>query len=138
MSLTTVTAAQRLALRDKAVQLSVLAQDYAESARTPTAAEAAVVQSAIDAMSAAIAVINGTSGAATVANGATVPVQNSAGADAHNATAVVASSTLSAVKLAATVALVDNGDKVAATGSGAFATAVVANGVLTGVTLSAS
>lgn len=138
MSLLTVTATQRLTLRDTALQLAVAAQDYAESFTTPTAAEAAVVQSAINAMSAAIAVIGVTSGAASVANGATVPVQNSAGADPHNGTAVVATGSLNGVKLAATVALVDNGDKVAATGTGAFATAVVANGVLTGVTLSAS
>jgi len=138
MSLISVTAAQRLTLRDRAVQLATVSQDYAESFRTPTTAEAAVVQAAIDAMTAAIAVINGTAGSASVANGATVAVRNSAGADSHNATAVVASNALTGVNLAATVALVDNGDKVAATGTGAFATAVVANGVLTGVTLSAS
>lgn len=138
MSLLTVTAAQRRTLRDKAVTLAFLSQDYAENAATPVAGDAAVVQTAIDAMSAAIAVINGTTGAASVANGATVAVRNSAGADSHNGTAVVANSALTGVNLAATVALVDNGDKVAATGSGAFATAVVANGVLTSVTLSAS
>lgn len=138
MSLITATAAQRQTLRDKAVTLGELAQTYAQDARTPTTAEAAIVQTAIDAMSAAIAVINGTAGAASVANGATVAVRNSAGADSHNATAVVAANALTGVNLAATVALVDNGDKVPATGTGAFATAVIANGVLTGVTLSAS
>lgn len=95
MSLLTVTAAQRQTLRDKASTLASLSQTYGENARTPTAEEAATVQAAIDAMSAAIAVINGTSGAASVTNGDTVP----------------------------------------ATGTGTTATLVVANGVLTGVTL---
>lgn len=135
MSLLTVTAAQRQTLRDKASTLATLSQTYGESARTPTAEEAAIVQTAIDAMSAAIAVINGTPGAATVANGATVAVRNSAGADSHNGTAVVASGTLTGINLAATVALADNGDTVPATGTGTTATLVVADGVLTGVTL---
>lgn len=135
MSLLTVTAAQRQTLRDKASTLATLSQTYGESARTPTAAEAAIVQTAIDAMSAAIAVINGTSGAATVANGATVAVRNSVGADSHNGTAVVASGTLTGINLANTVALADNGDTVPATGTGTTATLVVAAGVLTGVTL---
>lgn len=138
MSLLTVTAAQRQTLRDKASTLATLSQTYGESARTPTAAEAAIVQTAIDAMSAAIAVINGSTGAASVSNGDTVAVRNSAGADSHNGTAVVASGALTGINMADTVALVDNGDKVAATGTGAFATAVIVNGVLTGVTLSAS
>lgn len=135
MSLLTVTAAQRQTLRDKASTLATLSQTYGEDARTPTAAEAAIVQTAIDAMSAAIAVINGTSGSASVANGATVAVRNSAGADSHNGTAVVASGTLTGINLAATVALADNGDTVPATGTGTTATLVVAAGVLTGVTL---
>lgn len=135
MSLLTVTAAQRQTLRDKASTLATLSQTYGESARTPTAEEAAIVQTAIDAMSAAIAVINGTSGAATVANGATVAVRNSAGADSHNGTAVVTAGTLTGINLAATVALADNGDTVPATGTGTTATLVVAAGVLTGVTL---
>ena len=135
MSLLTVTAIQRQILRDKASTLATLSQTYGESARTPTAEEAAIVQTAIDAMSAAIAVINGTSGAATVANGATVAVRNSAGADSHNGTAVVASGTLTGINLAATVALADNGDTVPATGTGTTATLVVSAGVLTGVTL---
>ena len=135
MSLLTVTAAQRQTLRDKASTLATLSQTYGESARTPTAEEAAIVQTAIDAMSAAIAVINGTSGAATVADGATVAVRNSAGADSHNGTAVVAAGTLTGINLAATVALADNGDTVPATGTGTTATLVVSAGVLTGVTL---
>lgn len=135
MSLLTVTAAQRQTLRDKASTLATLSQTYGESARTPTAEEAAIVQAAIDAMSAAIEVINGTSGSASVANGATVAVRNSAGADSHNGTAVVAAGALTGINLAATVALADNGDTVPATGTGTTATLVVAAGVLTGVTL---
>lgn len=134
MSLITATAAQRQTLRDKASTLASLSQGYAESARTPTTEEAAIVQTAIDAMTAAISAIGGGT-TATVANGATVAVQNSAGADSHNATAVVASGALTGVKLAATVAMVDNGDTVSATGTGTTATLVVAAGVVTGVTL---
>lgn len=134
MSLITATATQRQTLRDKASTLASLSQGYAESARTPTTEEAAIVQTAIDAMTAAISAIGGGT-TATVANGATVAVQNSAGADSHNATAVVASGALTGVKLAATVAMVDNGDTVSATGTGTTATLVVAAGVVTGVTL---
>lgn len=137
MSLLTVTAEQRQTLRDKASTLASLSQTYGEDARTPTTAEAAIVQTAIDAMSAAIAVINGTSGDATVANDATVAVRNSAGAESHDGKAVVDSGTLKGINLAATVALVDNGATTTATGTGTKATLVVADGVLTGVTLAA-
>lgn len=74
---------------------------------------------------------------AVTTNGGAVSVRNSAGADAHAGTAVVSAGVLTGANLAATVALVDNGDAVPATGTGATATAVVVNGVLTGVTLTA-
>lgn len=91
MSLLTVTAAQRQTLRDKASTLATLSQTYGESARTPTAEEAA-----IDAMSAAIAVIGGTSGYASVANGDTVPATGTG----TTATLVVAAGVLTGVTLA--------------------------------------
>lgn len=96
MSLLTVTAAQRQTLRDKASTLATLSQVYGENARTPTAEEAAVVQTAIDAMSAAIAVIGGTSGYASVANGDTVPATGTG----TTATLVVAAGVLTGVTLA--------------------------------------
>lgn len=82
-------------------------------------------------------------GGAVVANGATVPVVNSAGADSHNATATVTGTTLTNVQLAATVALVDNADAVpirnsAGTVVGSSGAAVVAAGVQTAVTLVAT
>lgn len=96
MSLLTVTAAQRQTLRDKASTLATLSQTYGESARTPTTEEAAIVQAAIDAMTAAIAVINGTAGAATVTNGMTVPATGTG----TTATMVVAGGVLTGVTLA--------------------------------------
>lgn len=118
---------------------------------------------------------------AVLANGATVAVRNSAGADSHNATAVVAAGAITGVNLAATVALLDTADTVpvqnsagaaigtgtatvaagvasnirlpatvagvtsgvkinagTVTGTGNFATITVANGVITGIVLSAS
>lgn len=81
---------------------------------------------------------------AIVSNGGTVPVRNSAGADSHNATAVVAAGALSGVNLAATVAMVDNSDAVpvlpaaGTTPAQGNATAAVAAGVITGVRLPAT
>lgn len=76
-------------------------------------------------------------GGAVVANGGTVAVRNSAGANSHNATAVVTGSTLTGVNLAATVAMVDSGQAVTGvTGTGTTATITVANGVITGIALS--
>lgn len=75
---------------------------------------------------------------ATVFNGGTVSVVNSAGNDSHNATATVASGSLSNVKLAATVAMVDSTDTIPlqnSTGSvaGGAAVVTVAAGVPTNV-----
>lgn len=72
---------------------------------------------------------------------ATLPVTNSAGIAIANATATVAASVLTRVALPATVAAVTNGAKVNAgtvSGTGNFATITVANGVITGIVLSAS
>lgn len=78
-----------------------------------------------------------------VSDGGTVAVHNSAGADSHNATAAVADNVLSAVKLAATVAMVDNSDSVVVHNSAGAAVAgthaaAVAAGALTAVTLAAT
>lgn len=81
-------------------------------------------------------------GSAVVANAATVAVRNSAGADSHNATAVVTAGALTGVNLAATAALVDQADAVQVVNSaGADAhagVAAVAAGVITNVALPAT
>jgi hypothetical protein len=76
-----------------------------------------------------------------VDNADTMAIQNSAGAAIGTGTATVAAGALSNVKLPATVAGVTNGTKYNAgtvSGSGNFATFTVANGVITGIVLSAS
>lgn len=84
-----------------------------------------------------------TSASAAVANGATVAVHNSAGGDSHNATAEVAASTLTDVKFAATIAMVDNADTVVVKNSAGTTitgthSAEVALGVLTDVKLAST
>ena len=72
-------------------------------------------------------------------NGDVVSVRNSAGTDSHNATAVMSGSTLIGVNLAATVAMVDNGDTTNVEPSGEFTEAVtftVADGAITAITQS--
>jgi hypothetical protein len=137
MSLVSATAAQRATLNGKLENAGKYTHQFTESAVAPTAArEAELADYLNDAVDALAAVgYSSTPAGAVIANGATVPVRNSAGADSHNATAVVSGTTLTGVNLAATVALVDNGDTVAATGTGTTATLVVTNGVVTGVTL---
>lgn len=142
MSLVTATAAQRIALRNTAVNLGEQTQVYAQSATVPTVEEAALVQPYIDAAQVAITAVGG-AGGATVANGATVAVVNSASADSHNATATVAGATLTNVKLAATVAFVDNTDIVTMQNSAGAAvagthTATVTAGVLSNVKLAST
>lgn len=76
-----------------------------------------------------------------VADGATVNVENSAGALDSPATAVVAAGVLTSVKLAATKTIVTSGTKVnavAVSGTGNFATITVTNGVISAIVLSAS
>lgn len=91
----------------------------------------------------AVGISGNASTEATVANAAAVSVVNSAGADAHSGTATVADSALSNVKLAATVALVDNADTVpvftsAGTAKVADGTVTVAAGVVSKVALPAT
>lgn len=89
------------------------------------------------------AVANVNSAGASVANGDTVAVHNSAGADSHNATAEVAANALTDVKFAATVAMVDNADTVVVKNSAGTTitgthSAEVALGVLTDVKLAST
>lgn len=75
-----------------------------------------------------------------VLNGSTYSVRNSAGADAHSATALVASNgVLTGFNLAATVAMVDNGDALTIPVTGTYTKTVtfaVSAGAITGITLS--
>lgn len=75
-----------------------------------------------------------------VVNNGTVSVRNSAAADPHNATVVVNNQgVLQGVNLAATAAIVDNGDALTVPVTGIYtgtATIFVANGVVTGIVLS--
>lgn len=80
---------------------------------------------------------------ASVANGATVAVRNSAGADSHNGSAVVAGNSLTGINLAATVAMVDQADSIAIQNSAGAAAggngiAQVAAGVIGSVRLPAT
>lgn len=78
-------------------------------------------------------------GSVAVADGDTVAVVNSAGAESHNATAAVASDTLTNVKLADTVALVDDAQALTVPVTGNYVdtiTPTVADGVITGFVLS--
>lgn len=69
-----------------------------------------------------------------VSNSDTVAVRNSAGADSHNGTAVVANHALTGINLAATVAMVDSGDAVTI-GEDTY-TFTVAAGVITNIVVS--
>lgn len=82
-------------------------------------------------------------GGAEVNDGDTVAVVNSAGADSHNATATVNTGSLTNVKLAATVAMVDQGDSVTMQNSAGTAiagthSATVTAGALANVKLAAT
>lgn len=75
---------------------------------------------------------------AAVVTGSTVAVQNSAGAAVGTGSVTVSAGGVSNVKLPATVATVTSGlSTVAATGTGTKVTFTVANGVITGIALSA-
>lgn len=78
-------------------------------------------------------------GNAAVATGGTVSVTNSAGAQAHSATASVTGNTLGAVALAATVAMIDNAAALVVPVTGIYIdtiTPTIAAGVVTGFVLS--
>lgn len=102
MSIATITAAQRVELRDATLTASLVMQRYTQSAATPRADEVASATSALDAAAAALAVA-GASG------------------------------------IPATSAVVANGSTVSVAPTGTFTSTVtfaVANGVITGITLS--
>lgn len=141
------TQAQLKAARNAAINLSNVTQPYAQGDTALTveasAGPRAVVKAAADAAIAACAAIGGTGSgtSAAVANGATVNVENSAGALDSNGTAVVAAGALTSVQLPATKTILTNALKfsgVTITGSGTFFTPTITNGVLTGGVLSAS
>ena len=144
MSIKTATAPQRQALRDKLSIATTGAHRIAQNVHAPLSdAEAAPIQLACEAATAALAVVGIGAGvlpstSKVVANGDVVPVQNSAGTAVPGShTAVVASGALT-TKLAPTVATVVSGlSTVAATGTGTKVTFTVAKGVITAITLSA-
>lgn len=149
MSFQSITSAQRVEIRDSAVQVATTAQKFVQDARTPAADAQGAVNTALNAMAAALLVAGITGLPATsavVANGGSVPVQNSAGAAIGTATATVAASTLGNVKLPATIAGIGSGAAVTvpitfvtARTAGATATVAatvtVANGVITAISI---
>ena len=140
MSIATITAAQRVEARDTALAAALVMQRFAQSATTPRADEAAEATPVLEAAAAAL-VVAGASGlpatSAVVANGATVNVENSAGALDSPATAVVADGVLTGVNLAATKTIVTHAStysvKNSAGSKTVVGTATVAAGVLTGL-----
>jgi hypothetical protein len=144
MSIATITAAQRVEVRDECLRASLAMQRFAQSGTTPRTDETAEVTPVLEAAAAAL-VVAGASGlpatSAVVANGASVNVENSAGNLDSPATATVAGSAVTNVRLASTKTILTNALKfsgVTITGSGTFFTPTITNGVLTGGVLSAS
>jgi len=133
MSFGTITAAQRLAVRDTALQSYAATQPFAQTQRVPTAAELALITPVLDKVAAALAVagsIGIPATSAVVANSATIPLQTSAGVASGNVTATVAASVVSNVKLRDTTGVVTNGQVITATGTGTTATISVVAGVV--------
>lgn len=146
MSFSTITAAQRLEIRDSVVQAAAATQPFAQNGLAPTAAELALITPVLDNCAAALTVAGSTGLPATsavVSNAGSVAVVNSASADSHNATATVAAGALTNVKLAATVAMVDNADAITMQNSAGTAIAgthpaTVTAGVVANVKLAAT
>lgn len=145
MTIESSTAAQRQTLRDALFIAAHAAQRFAQNSAAPTVGQAAIFDPKMQAADAAILAAGYTSSLpatqAVVTNGGTSPVQNSAGAAIGTGTYTVAANAVSNIKLPATVAGVTSGAKINAgtvTGTGNFATFTVANGVITGIVLSAS
>lgn len=143
MSIATITAAQRVEVRDACLTAAHAMQRYAQSATTPRADETAEVTPLLDAAAAAL-VVAGSAGlpatSAVVANGATINVENSAGNLDSPATATVAASAVTNVRLAATKTIVTSGQALTGvTPTGTYTNTVtftVANGLITGIALS--
>lgn len=140
MSIATITAAQRVELRDATLSAALAMQRFTQSATTPRADETTEIGPVLDAAQTALTVAGAASTSAIVANGATVNVENSAGALDSPATAVVAGGVLTGVNLAATKTIVTSGQALTGvTPTGVYATTVtftVAAGVITAIVLS--
>lgn len=146
MSIATITAAQRVELRDACLTAALAMQRFTQSATTPRTDETAEVTPVLNDAAAALTVA-GASGlpatSAVVANGATINVENSAGNLDSPATATVAASAVTNVRLAATKTIVTTADAVTMQNSAGTAipgthAATVAAGVLSNVKLAAT
>lgn len=143
MSIATITAAQRVEVRDATLSAALAMQRYTQSGTAPRADEVAQADPILNAAAAAL-VVAGASGlpatSAVVANGATVNVENSAGNLDSPATAVVSGAVITGVRLAATKTIVTSGQALTGvTPTGTFTTTVtftVAAGLITGIVLS--
>lgn len=145
MTIETATPEAQYEVRHRSLIAAAATQRFANRADPITAGQAADIDTALTALLAALTAagfgppVNPL--VASVADGATVNVENSAGALDSPATAIVAASAISGVRLAATKTILTNALKfsgVTITGTGTFFTPTVANGVLTGGVLSAS
>lgn len=145
MTIETATPEAQYEVRRRSVIAADATQRFANRADPITAGQAADIDTALTALLTALTAAG--FGApvdplvASVANGATVNVENSAGDLDSPGTAVVAASAITGVRLAATKTILTSGTKVnavAVTGTGNFATPTIAAGVLTGIVLSAS
>lgn len=146
MSIATITAAQRVEVRDECLKAALAMQRFTQSGTTPRTDETAEVTPVLEAAAAAL-VVAGASGlpttSAVVANGASVNVENSAGNLDSPATAVVTAGAVSGVRLAATKTIVDNAAAITMQNSAGTAIAgthpaTVAAGVLSNVKLAAT
>lgn len=146
MSIATITAAQRVEVRDATLTAALVMQKYTQSAATPSTAETALATPVLDAAAAAL-LVAGASGipatSAIVANGATVNVENSAGNLDSPAVATVAAGAVTNVRLAATKTITTTADAVTVQNSAGTAIpgthpATVAVGVLSNVKLAAT
>lgn len=147
MSIATITAAQRVEVRDSALSAALAMQRFTQSATTPRADEVAEASPILNAAAAALVVAGANGLPATsvvVANGGPVTITDSNGGPSVAGTAQVAAGALSSVSItAATNAIVQNGDVVAiknfnATSAGASCTLEVGGGAETGALLAAA
>lgn len=142
MSFATITAAQRLDVRNTALQVDAVTQPFAQNGLAPTTAELALITPVLTKAAAALSVAGATGlpdTSTVVANGNAVPVNNSAGtAVAGTHSASVAGGALVSVNLADTVAPVEDGKSYTfpVSGTGTTVKFTVADGVITGATIS--
>lgn len=112
MSFQSITAAQRLAIRDNASKVATAAQKYVQTFEPITAAEGNEVNPLLVPLANALAAAGASASLpatqAIVSNGSTIPLQNSAGASIDNITLTVAANTVGNAKLPATTAAVKN------------------------------